>query len=222
MIPFDWAFAWSILPELLAGTVVALEATVVAALVAIGFGLVLALLRRSRLRIVALAAAGFIEFIRATPLLVQLYFLFFVLPVWGITLSPFATGVIGLGLHYACYMAEVYRAGIESVPRGQWEAGKALNFSRAELYRYIVLPQAIPPMIPAMGNYLVSMLKDTPILAAITVVEATQVAREISSNTFLFIEPMTLVGIIMLVLSLLGAWVVRRLDRRLGALRARA
>lgn len=216
MIPFDFSFAAQILPALLRGMVVSVQLSIASGVVAVVFGLVLALMRRSRVKLLSWPALAIIEFIRATPLLVQVYFLFFVLPAWGIVLPPVVSGVLGLGLHYASYMAEVYRAGIDSVPRSQWEAGTALNFTRFELYRWIILPQAVLPIIPALGNYLIAILKDTPILAAITVVEVTQVAREISANTFLYIEPMTMIGVFMLVLSLVGAWAVRKLDLKLG------
>jgi polar amino acid transport system permease protein len=159
---------------------------------------------------------GFTEFVRATPLLVQLYFLYFILPRFGLTLSPFATGVIGLGLHYSCYTAEAYRAGIESVPKGQWEAAVALNYRRWDLYRSIILPQAIPPIIPPLGNYLVAMFKDTPMLAAITLVELMHTANLIASEKFLYIEPMTVVGLLYLVMSLVTAGLLRGLERRLA------
>ena len=168
---FDWSFALEILPTLASALVITIQATVLGMLVAVTLGLVLAMLRRSRLRIVSLPTAFFIEFVRSTPLLVQMYFLFYVLPLTGAQMSPLMTGIVALGLHYATYCAEVYRAGIEAVPRGQWEAATALNMSRWRTAVGVVLPQAIPPVVPALGNYLVAMFKDTPLLSAITVVE---------------------------------------------------
>ena len=216
MIPIDWEFAWSIIPTMLSASVITIQATIVGFVVAVVVGLVFALGRRLRQPLVRWPIVGFIEFIRATPLLVQLYFLFYVFPLFGITMSPFTTGVVGLGLHYACYTAEVYRAGVDSVPKGQWEAAVALNYGRYDLFRRIILPQAIPPIIPALGNYLVAMFKDTPLLAAITVVELVQTATVISSEKFLYIEPMTIVGLLMLAMSLIAAYLVRRLEWRLN------
>ncbi len=184
-------------------------------LVAVTLGLVLAMMRRSRLRIVSLPTAFVIEFIRSTPLLVQMYFLFYVLPLTGAQMSPLATGIVALGLHYATYCAEVYRAGIEAVPRGQWEAATALNMSRWRTAVGVVLPQAIPPVVPALGNYLVAMFKDTPLLSAITVVELLQQSKMIGSATFRYTEPLTLVGVLFLALSLVAAWGVRGLEARL-------
>jgi len=145
----------------------------------------------------------------------QLFFLFYVLPVTGVRFSPLATGVLGLGVHYAAYCAEVYRAGLDSVPRGQWEAALALNLGRWRTLRDVILPQAIPPIVPALGNYFVAMFKDTPLLSAITVVELLQASKIAGSATFRYTEPLTLVGLIFLALSLAAAWGVRRLGARL-------
>ncbi|OAD13239.1 ectoine/hydroxyectoine ABC transporter permease subunit EhuD [Achromobacter insolitus] len=212
---FDWSFALEILPTLGSALLITIQATLLGMLVAITLGLVLALLRRSRLRMVSLPTAFVIEFVRSTPLLVQMYFLFYVLPLTGVRMSPLATGIIALGLHYATYCAEVYRAGIESVPRGQWEAATALNMSRWRTAVGVVLPQAIPPVVPALGNYLVAMFKDTPLLSAITVVELLQQSKMIGSATFRYTEPLALVGVLFLALSLVAAWGVRGLEARL-------
>ena len=212
---FDWSYALEILPTLGAALVVTIQATVLGMLVAVTLGLALALLRRSRLRLVSWPAAFVIEFVRSTPLLVQMYFLFYVLPLTGLRMSPLATGVLALGLHYAAYCAEVYRAGIEAVPRGQTEAAIALNLPRWRTAVDVVLPQAIPPVVPALGNHLVAMFKDTPLLSAITVVELLQQSKMLGSATFRYTEPLTLVGALFLALSLLAAWGVRGLETRL-------
>lgn len=212
---FDWSYALEILPTLGAALVITIQATVLGMLVAVTLGLALALLRRSRLRLVSWPAAFVIEFVRSTPLLVQMYFLFYVLPLTGLRMSPLATGVLALGLHYAAYCAEVYRAGIEAVPRGQTEAAIALNLPRWRTAVDVVLPQAIPPVVPALGNYLVAMFKDTPLLSAITVVELLQQSKMLGSATFRYTEPLTLVGALFLALSLLAAWGVRGLETRL-------
>lgn len=212
---FDWSYALEILPTLGAALVVTIQATVLGMLVAVTLGMALALLRRSRLRLVSWPAAFVIEFVRSTPLLVQMYFLFYVLPLTGLRMSPLATGVLALGLHYAAYCAEVYRAGIEAVPRGQTEAAIALNLPRWRTAVDVVLPQAIPPVVPALGNYLVAMFKDTPLLSAITVVELLQQSKMLGSATFRYTEPLTLVGALFLALSLLAAWGVRGLETRL-------
>jgi polar amino acid transport system permease protein len=145
---WDWDFAFAVLPAILEGLLVTLQATVLGALLAYVLGLVFALLRRSPIRVISTVVWLIMEFIRSTPLLVQLFFLFYVLPLVGVTLSPMVTGVLGLGLHYATYTAEVYRAGIEAVPKGQWEAATALSLPTRRVWTAVVLPQAIPRVLP--------------------------------------------------------------------------
>ena len=215
-MPFDWDFAKSILPRLAEASIITVQATVCAFALAAVLGLMLAIGRRSQYCEIRFPIIGFVEVIRSTPLLIQLYFLFFVLPHVGVTLPPFTSGVIGLGLHYSTYTSEVYRAGIESVPKGQWEAALALNYSRYHMFRRVILPQAIPPVIPALGNYLISMFKDTPLLAAITVMELMHTANVIASERFLYVEPMTLVGLIFLGVSVISVFFLRYLERRLA------
>ncbi len=216
-ITFSWdgEFALSILPQLLRAAVITLQATVAGFVVAVVVGLLFALLRRGP-RAVSWPAGFAVEFLRSTPLLVQLYVLFFMLPAYGIRLDAFSTGVIGLGLHYGAYLSEVYRTGIASVEQGQWEAATALNFGRTHVWRAIVLPQAIPPMVPAFGNYFIVMFKETPLLSAITVTELMQTAKIIGARSFNYVEPYTLVGLIFFLLSYPSALLVNRLEARLA------
>ena len=128
------------------------------------------------------------------------------------------SGIIALSIHYGCYCSEVYRAGLEAVPRGQWEACTALNFSSWNTLKNIILPQAIPPIVPVLGNYLVALFKETPLLSAIAVLELVQTAKVLGSENFRYTEPMTIVGLTFLVLSLVSAvgirWLERHLNRR--------
>jgi polar amino acid transport system permease protein len=211
---WDWAFTWQILPDLVRALRVTIQATLLGTALALVIGLVLALLRRSRIRVVSAVTGGVIEFIRSTPLLVQLMFAFFSQPILGIRLSALVTGIIVLGIHYGTYMSEVYRAGIEGVPRGQWEAARALNFDARRTWTGIILPQAIPPIVPALTNYLIAMYKDTPLLLAIGVGELLLTAREIGSATFRFLEPITLVGVLFFLVSYPSALLLRRLEAR--------
>jgi polar amino acid transport system permease protein len=215
-VTWDWAFTAKILPDLLRASLVTLEATALGMALALVLGLVWAIVRRSHRRILSLPAYWTIELIRSTPLLVQIYFLFFVLPEAGIRFSAMTTGVLALGLHYSAYTAEVYRAGIDGVPKGQWEAALALNMGPWHMWRTVILPQAIPPVIPALGNYLVAMFKDTPLLAAITVLELLQTAKLIGAETFRYLEPLTLVGLLFLAISLLASRFIYELEARFG------
>jgi polar amino acid transport system permease protein len=216
---FDWEFALSILPQLARAAVVTIEATVVGFALAAVLGLVLALLRRSENPWVSGVTGGFVEFIRSTPVLIQIFFLFFVFPRFGIVIPAFAAGVLALGVHYACYCSEVYRAGLEGIPRGQWEASIALNLSPYRTYKDVIIPQAIPPVVPALGNYLIGMFKETPLLSAIAVLELMQTAKIIGSDTFRYVEPITMVGIFFLIMSLVSAAGVRRVEAWLNTRR---
>jgi len=212
---FDWQFAREILPRLLDASLTTIGIALAGFTIAVVLGLFLAIGRRSRLRWLSWPITGLIEFIRSTPLLIQVYFLFYVFPNYGLNLSAMQAGIIGIALHYACYTAEVYRAGLDAVPRSQWEAVTALNMKPWTAYRDVILPQALRPVLPALGNYLISILKDTPVLSAITVVEIMQRAKNIGSESFRYLEPITMVGLFFLILSLGLAWCVRRLENRM-------
>jgi len=211
---WDWAFVAKILPTLGQGVIVTIEATMMGIVLALVIGLVLAVMRRSPNRAMSRGTGFFVEFIRGTPLLVQLYFLFYILPDAGLLLSPLTAGVIGLGLHYSAYLAEVYRTGIDNIPRGQWEAAKAVNLTTRQTWIEIIIPQAIPPMIPALANYFVAMFKETPLLAAITVLELMNQARSVANLHYRYLEPMTLVGVFFLLISIPSVIGLRYLERR--------
>lgn len=211
---WDWEFVRQILPDLFSGLKITIIATFLGAAFAAVGGLVFAILRRSDNRAVARSASFVMEFIRGTPLLVQLYFIFYVLPDLGIRLPALLAGVIGIGLHYSTYAAEVYRSGIENVSRGQWEAAKAVNLSVRQTWVHVILPQAIPPMIPALANYLIAMFKETPLLSAITVLELMNQAKSLANSHYRYVEPMTIVGVFFLVISLISVMGVRMLEVR--------
>lgn len=211
---WSWSVAAAVFPHLLAGLAVTVQATVLGAFLAYLIGLMIAVLRLSSPRPISLLIYWLAEFIRRTPLLVQLYFLFYVLPDLGVFLSPFWAGVIGLGLHFSTYTAEVFRAGILNVPKGQWEAAKSLNYTSSQTWARVILPQAIPPMIPPLANYAITMFKETPLLAAITVVELFNAANIYSNTNYKYLEPMTLVGLMFLVVSIPTAWAANQLERR--------
>lgn len=213
---WDWAFVVQILPTLIEGVKITIIATLLGSVLAAIVGLVIAIIRRSSNRLISMPMGFIAEFIRGTPLLVQLYFIFYVLPDLGITLSPLVAGVIGLGLHYGTYTAEVYRAGIDNVARGQWEAAKACNLSPFQTWTQIIMPQALPPMIPALANYFIAMFKETPLLSAITVLELMNQARSIANYNYRYIEPITMVGAFFLVISVVSVIGLRWLERRYG------
>lgn len=214
---WDWAYAWEALPLLAEASVITVKATLMGFVVALTVGLLFAIGRMAGPMWLRWSVGGVVEFIRSTPLLIQIFFLYYVMPEFGLTLDAMLTGVIALGLHYGAYCSEVYRAGLANVPKGQWEASIALNLSNWTTFKNVILPQAIPPVVPALGNYLVALFKETPLLSVIAVLELMQTAKILGSESFRYVEPITLVGLFFLVFSLVSAALIRRLERHLNA-----
>ncbi|PXY20952.1 ectoine/hydroxyectoine ABC transporter permease subunit EhuD [Prauserella muralis] len=214
---WDWDYAIDSLPLLFQGIVVTVELTVLGALLAYALGLVLALVRQVRVPVLSQLVYLFVEFIRSTPLLIQVFAFYYLLqPALGLRLSPFVTGFVMLGIHYATYTSEVYRAGIDAVPKGQWEAARALSLPRGRVWTGVILPQAVPRVLPSLGNYTISMFKETPLLLAIGVLDVLNRAQEAASETFRYVEPVTLAGVFFLLVSYPASILVRKLERRAG------
>ncbi|XUW90982.1 amino acid ABC transporter permease [Burkholderia sp. M6-3] len=204
------------LPILLKGAVVTIEITFCSFILSTALGLVLALMRVSDNRIVSNAAATFINVIRGLPIIVQLFYIYFVLPDLGVQLSAFQAGFIGLGIAYSVYQAENFRAGIQAIDHGQIEAAQSIGMRGAMIMRRVVLPQAFRIALPPYGNTLVMMLKDSSLASTITVAEMTRAGQLIASSTFQNMTVFTLVAMLYLGLSLPLVFGLRRLERRLG------
>lgn len=213
---WSWDTVRELIPVLLEGAKMTVIVTILGFLVAMIVGLGFALLRRSRHPWVSKSSGFVIDFIRCTPLLVQAFFIYFVLPRFGLEFDKYTAGVLALGLHYATYVSEVYRAGIESIPKGQWEASRALNFTAAQTWLKIILPQAVPPVIPVLGNYFIMMFKETPILIVIGLPEMLLEAKLYGSANFRYIEAYTLTGLIFLVISIPAMLFFNRLEVKLN------
>jgi polar amino acid transport system permease protein len=209
---FDWNAAWDVLPLLLNGFKITLLATVLGTLVAAVLGLAIAVAGRAPSRFVTIPVRAVMEFIRSTPLLVQLVG---AAAVFAST-EPLIIGVIVLGIHYATYTSEVYRAGIDGVPKGQWEACRALSMSPRRTWQAVILPQAVRNVLPALGNYAISMFKETPFLAVITVQEMVFEARKYAGDHFQYTEAFTLAGLIFLIASYPTSLLMRKLEKSLG------
>ncbi|MFI2432411.1 ectoine/hydroxyectoine ABC transporter permease subunit EhuD [Streptomyces sp. NPDC018693] len=209
---WDWDAVGDSLPLLLEGFRTTLLATVLGILVASVLGLVVAVAGRAPSRWITVPVRAATEFVRSTPLLVQL------VGAWAVfnTVEPLTIGITVLGIHYASYLSEVYRAGIDAVPKGQWEACRALSLSRRRTWRAVILPQAVRKVLPALGNYGISMFKETPFLAVITVQEMVAEAREYGADHFTYAETFTLAGLIFLAASYPTSLLMRRLEKRLG------
>ena len=213
---WKWDFAFQILPQMLWATLNTIMAASIGYAIAAVVGLLFLLGQRTPYKIINIIVREIIEFIRSTPLLIQLFFVYFVLPQFGITLSAWVCGMVTIGLHFGTYLSEVYRGALEGVPKTQWEACRALNFSTFYTYRKIVLPQAFPIAIPGMGNYLVGIFKDTPLLSTIGVAELFHAATAVGGYHYRYLEPYTIVGLIFLILSIPAAMWVRKIEKNVN------
>lgn len=213
---WDWDFVVEILPALLRGLRLTLIITFSAFGISLVLGLIVAVFRYLKIPVIAQILGFYVSFVRGTPLLVQAYFAFFVLPYYGIIFDAVPTAIIVLGINYSSYLAEVFRSGIEQLPKGQWEASRALSLSSRRTWTRIVIPQAIRPIIPVLGNYLIQMFKDSAILSAITVLELLGTSLQIGSRTFRYLEPITLTGLLFLSVSFPSSLLVRRLEKKYG------
>ncbi|WP_186020267.1 amino acid ABC transporter permease [Burkholderia gladioli] len=209
------------LPILLKGAIVTVEITVCSFVLSTLIGLAFALMRVSPNRLLSGGAAAVINVIRGLPIIVQLFYIYFVLPDLGVQLSAFQAGCIGLGIAYSAYQAENFRAGIEAIDRGQIEAAQSIGMRGAMIMRRVVLPQAFRIALPPYGNTLVMMLKDSSLASTITVAEMTRAGQLIASSTFQNMTVYTLVALLYLALSLPLVWSLRWLERRLGLKGAR-
>ena len=207
-----WDFAFEILPKMLMATLNTIMAAGIGYAIAVIVGLLFLLGQRTPYKVINVLVREVVEFIRSTPLLIQLFFLYFVGPQFGIILSAWVTAMITIGLHFGTYLSEVYRGALEGVPKTQWEACRALNFTTFYTYRRIILPQAFPIAIPGMGNYLVGIFKDTPLLSTIGVAELFHVATSVGGEHYRYLEPYTIVGVIFLILSVPAAMGIRKLE----------
>lgn len=175
---------WEIIVSLLSqGLVITLATTVLAALLALVLGFIGGLMRLSKNRFVRFIATVYIELFRGTSLLVQLFWIYFVLPMFGITMSALTAAVLAIGLNYGAYTSEVVRSGIQSVDEGQTEAGIALNMSRIQRMKRIILPQAFVLMLPNLGNQLIELFKSTSLVALITLADLTYQADVLNATT---------------------------------------
>ncbi len=208
-----WDFTFEVvLPRMVEAAGVTAWATIASFILALIGGLILMLLKQHRSAWISRPATEIIEFVRATPLLVQIFFLFFLLPDFGITLPPLTTGIIAIAIYNSTLCAEVYRAGFEAVPRGQWEACVALNLSTYRTFRDVIIPQSLPPIVPALGNYLVAIFKETPLLSFVAVAEIMQISKLIGAEYYRFTEAVTIAGIFFLVMSLIAAMLIKLVE----------
>lgn len=209
--------AQDFLPILLQGAVVTVQVTVLSFLLSSVLGLGLALMKLSPVRTLSWTGTVIINVIRGLPIIVQLFYIYFVLPEFGVQLTAFQAGVIGLGIAYSAYQAENFRGGIEAVDAGQREAAQAMGMRSALIMRRVILPQAFRIALPPYGNTLVMMLKDSSLVSTITVAEMTRAGQLIASSTFQNMTVYTLVALLYLLMSLPLVYGLQRLEKRFGA-----
>jgi ectoine/hydroxyectoine ABC transporter permease protein EhuD len=212
---FNFRDAGSYLPDLLRGALISVELTLSVMALSLVLGLVVALARLSRITPLRTVATVYVEVIRGTPCMLQLFYIYFVLPAFGVKVGPFAAGVVGLTVNYAAYLSEVYRAGIQAVAKGQVEAALSLGMSRAKMMRLVILPQALRIVVPPLGNYFISLFKDTALASTITVKELIFSGQIIAATNFQYFTIFTIAGIIYLALSYPGSLGVQYLERRM-------
>ncbi|HYZ62661.1 MAG TPA: amino acid ABC transporter permease [Acetobacteraceae bacterium] len=202
-------------PDLLAGVGLTIGLTCGGMSIALVIGMALALARIARLAWVRIPAVLFVELIRGSPLILQLFYIYYVFPLLGLRLAPIEAGLLGLGINYGAYLSEVFRAGIAAVQKGQWEAAGALGFSRSQVMRLVVLPQAIRIVIPPIGNYFVSLFKDTALVSTISLAELMFTGQLIASDTFKYMRIYSVVFLIYVLISAPASLGVRWLEKRL-------
>jgi polar amino acid transport system permease protein len=200
-------------PQLLEGLRLTVGMTFGSMAIALVLGLLLALGRISSSAWLRAPVVVFVELIRGSPLLLQLFYIYYVLPTFGLKLTPIEAGLLGLGINYGAYLSEVFRGGIAAVSQGQREAAESLGMSNAQTMRFIILPQAWRIVIPPTGNYFVSLFKDTALVSTISIAELMFQGQLIASDTFRYMRIYSVIFVIYVVISIPASWGVRWLER---------
>ena len=215
----NFEVAQEYLGVLLQGLAVTVYLTLIVIVMSAVLAIPVALARMSSSRLIRLPVDAYVEVARATPLLLQLIYIYYVLPSIGIRLPQMLCAFIGLTFNYTAYMSEVYRGGINAVAQGQWLAAAALGMTDSLAFRRIILPQAVRIVIPSLGNYFISLFKDTALASAVAVPELTYAAEWLNVNTFRTIEAWTFASVMYLIAGYGIAFILRRVERRYAVIR---
>jgi His/Glu/Gln/Arg/opine family amino acid ABC transporter permease subunit len=214
-VTYDWSVVWEYRWLLLEGAWTTIELTVLTMALAVVGGVALAMLRMSAFAPVRTLATAFVEFFRATPLILQIYWVFYVLPAaFDVRLSAFATGLVGLSLNVSAFNSETFRAGITSIRRGQWHAALALGMTRRQVMRRVILPQAVWRVLPALASTWVSLFKDTSLVATIAVADLAYNALQIRARTYRILEVLTAMAVLYWLMGYPQAKLVDWIHRR--------
>ncbi|MFT8930649.1 MAG: amino acid ABC transporter permease [Sporolactobacillus sp.] len=212
----DFQFAISKLPVMLIGSIMTIELTILSLAFGSVLAVIIAFLRISSNKYLNSVAKFYLWLFRGTPLILQLFVLYYAMPSFGITLSPFVAAVIGLSLNCAAYMAEIVRGGIISIPKGQYEAANVLGFNYAQTMFTVILPQTARNILPAVGNQFIGMLKDTSLVSTIAMVELMRTAQLIGSATFKYGEVYLSAAILYLAMTSIFSFVFNKLEHKLA------
>ena len=216
---FDYLFIWQSIPLFLKGLIVTIEMSAVASAAALIWGLILLLMRISKRNVLYLPAIGYIEIVRNVPVLIQMYIIYFGLPSLGIMFSPFVCGVLALTMQNGGYLAEIYRGGVESISKTQYESGLALGMRRCLIMRKIILPQALKSVIPPVANQLIILLKDTSLASSIAVMEITHMGKLLTERSGATYEIFITIAIIYILLNSVLSLVLNFYERHVRVLR---
>lgn len=213
-LPYNIRYIFQFTGSLLDATIISVEVAILSTILALLWGLVLVFPRMSPKKSIAYPVRLYIEIMRNSPLLVQMYLIYFGLPIIGITLSGFVSGMVAIASQHGAFLSEVYRAGIESIPSGQTQGGLAIGMRKRQIMFLIVLPQAISRVLPSIGNELVFLVKDTSLMAAIGVMELTLTGKTIIERSGAAYEVFIAIAIIYLILTSLVGAVMRIIENR--------
>lgn len=208
----DLALIWHSLPSLLYGAGVSLQITFFAACIGLTLGSTLGLAETSKSRFLPFAVGVYVTVFRGTPMLIQILFVYYVLPQLGVTLAPFWAASVAIGLNSSAYLSQIIRTGINAVPKGQIEAAHTLGFTPLKTMRYIVFPQAFRVTLPALGNELVTLVKDSSLASVIGVMELTKEASVIRSRTYDAFSILLAVSVIYLILTAMLSLCVKKYE----------
>jgi polar amino acid transport system permease protein len=217
-VKIDWDIVQTAIPLLAKGTLVTLQIALISGVLSILLGFVLGLSALGNVRLLRLLVAGYVDFIRGTPLLIQIFLIFFALPVVGVRLDEIWAGIVALSINTAAYMAETVRGGVGSVERGQTEAARSIGMTQPQILTYILLPQALRPMVPPLTNELITMTKNTSLLSVISVYELTRAGQAIISVHFVPFEIYLLLALYYYVLIKSLSWFSRWVETRMPVL----
>jgi len=214
-----WHDAVEFFPILMSGVALTIVVTIGSLLLSTVLGLIWAMMRVSGIKVLSMLSASLINVIRGIPIIVLLFYLYFVMPEFGVTLSALQAAILGLGIAYSAYQAENFRAGIEAIDKGQIEASESLGMGWALMMRRVVLPQAVKIILPPYGNIMIMMLKDSSQASTITVAELTLKGQLIAASTFKYTTVLSMVAVLYLVMSVPLILFVGWLERRMGKAR---